>query len=228
MSAVAALAVVGTVSFLAARASGPEEAAPLVRPNPATDPFEGLGVWVDIYDTEAWNDPARAVEMMAANGVRTLYLQSSNADRIGPFVSPRRDRRLHRGGARPRREGRGLVPAAPHRPAGGPCPHPRRHLVHDAAGRSLRRVRARHRVGRGTRPRSPNAAARRPLASVASGGRRPLSPRGHRALAGAAGGRRRVLARLPVGGDRAHIRCRAAHDLLHVPRAWPGRDATAT
>ena len=86
MSAVAALVVVGTVSFLAARASGPEEAAPLVRPNPTTDAFEGLGVWVDIYDTEAWNDPVGAVETMAANGVRTLYLQSSNADRIGPFV----------------------------------------------------------------------------------------------------------------------------------------------
>ena len=86
MSAVAALAVAGTVSFLAARETGPEAAQPLVRPNPVTDPFEGLGVWVDIYDAEAWNDPVGAVEAMVANGVRTVYLQSSNADRIGPFV----------------------------------------------------------------------------------------------------------------------------------------------
>jgi hypothetical protein len=86
MSAVAALAVAGTVSFLAARATGPETPPPLVRPNPVTDPFEGLGVWVDIYDAEAWNDPVGAVETMVANGVRTVYLQSSNADRIGPFV----------------------------------------------------------------------------------------------------------------------------------------------
>ena len=86
MSALAALAVAGTVSFLAARETAPEAAEPLVRPNPVTDPFEGLGVWVDIYDAEAWNDPAGAVETMVANGVRTVYLQSSNADRIGPFV----------------------------------------------------------------------------------------------------------------------------------------------
>ena len=86
MSALAALAVAGTVSFLAVRETGPEAAEPLVRPNPVTGPFEGLGVWVDIYDAEAWNDPVGAVETMVANGVRTVYLQSSNADRIGPFV----------------------------------------------------------------------------------------------------------------------------------------------
>jgi hypothetical protein len=83
---VAALAVAGTVSFLAARETDPGTAEPLVRPNPVTDPFEGLGVWVDIYDAAAWNDPVDAVDTMVANGVRTVYLQSSNADRIGPFV----------------------------------------------------------------------------------------------------------------------------------------------
>jgi hypothetical protein len=86
ITAVVALAVAGAVSFLAGRDVGSEAAEPLVRPNPATGPFEGLGVWVDIYDHEAWRDPAGAVETMAANGVRTVFLQSSNADRIGPFV----------------------------------------------------------------------------------------------------------------------------------------------
>jgi hypothetical protein len=86
ITAVAALALVGTVSFLAGGDVGSDAAEPLVRPNPVTGPFEGLGVWVDIYDHEAWNDPVGAVETMAANGVRTVYLQSSNADRIGPFV----------------------------------------------------------------------------------------------------------------------------------------------
>lgn len=87
--AVAAVAVVGLVAVIAViagREAGSGAAQPHVRPNPATGPFEGLGVWVDIYDHEAWNDPVGAIDTMVANGARTLYLQSSNADRIGPFV----------------------------------------------------------------------------------------------------------------------------------------------
>ena len=86
--AVVALALAGAVSFLAGRGADSEAAEPLVRPNPVTGPFEGLGVWVDIYDAEAWNDPVGAVETMAGNGARTVFLQSSNADRTGPFVYP--------------------------------------------------------------------------------------------------------------------------------------------
>lgn len=53
-----------------------------------TGPFEGLGTWVDIYDEQAWIDPGTAVADMAASGVKTLYLQTSNADRPGSFVFP--------------------------------------------------------------------------------------------------------------------------------------------
>jgi hypothetical protein len=83
-----AFAVVATIAVLADRESASEAGEPLVRPNPATGPFEGLGVWVDIHDDEAWADPAGAVETMAANGARTLYLQTSNGDRSVPFVFP--------------------------------------------------------------------------------------------------------------------------------------------
>jgi len=79
---------VATIAVIAGRDTGSGAAEPLVRPDPATGPFEGLGVWVDIYDEEAWSDPAGAVETMVANGARTLYLQSSNADRPGAFVHP--------------------------------------------------------------------------------------------------------------------------------------------
>ncbi len=82
------LVLVGIVAVLAGRDVPSEAAEPLVRANPVTGPFEGLGVWVDIYDQEAWADPVAAVETMVANGATTLYLQSSNADRIGPFVFP--------------------------------------------------------------------------------------------------------------------------------------------
>jgi hypothetical protein len=58
-----------------------------IRANPVIGPFEGLGVWVDIYDTSAWAHPVAAVKDMAAHSVRTLYLQTSNYNRNGPFVN---------------------------------------------------------------------------------------------------------------------------------------------
>ena len=41
---------------------------------------------VDLYDDAAWADPAAAVAGMAANGVHTLYLETSNFNRPFPFV----------------------------------------------------------------------------------------------------------------------------------------------
>ena len=43
-------------------------------------------MWVDLYDEAAWADPVAAVADMAAHGVRTLYLETSNADRSSAFV----------------------------------------------------------------------------------------------------------------------------------------------
>ena len=80
------IGLVGAIAFVAGRDVGSEAAAPLVRPNPATGPFEGLGVWVDIHDDEAWTDPAAALDTMVSSGARTLFLQTSNGDRSAPFV----------------------------------------------------------------------------------------------------------------------------------------------
>ena len=55
-------------------------------PGPATEPYEGLGTWIDIYDTNVWERPVHAVRSMAAHGVRTIYLQGSNYHRNRPFV----------------------------------------------------------------------------------------------------------------------------------------------
>ena len=41
-------------------------------------PFEGLGTWVDVYDRRYWSHPAATVETIRAQGVTTLYLQTSN------------------------------------------------------------------------------------------------------------------------------------------------------
>ena len=54
----------------------------------ATRPYEGLGTWIDIYDTEVWEHPVHAVRSMSAHGIRTIYLQSSNYNRNRPFVHP--------------------------------------------------------------------------------------------------------------------------------------------
>ena len=89
--AVAVVAVLGVVTAIALRAGGEassELAEPLVRTDPVTEPFEGLGVWVDIHDDESWSDPIRALDTMVANGATTLYLQTSNGDRNVPFVFP--------------------------------------------------------------------------------------------------------------------------------------------
>ena len=86
IAVVALIGLIPVIALLAGRDVPSEAAEPLVRPNPVTEPFEGLGVWVDIYDREAWADPVAAVETMVENGASTLYLQSSNADRLGPFV----------------------------------------------------------------------------------------------------------------------------------------------
>jgi hypothetical protein len=42
------------------------------------DPYQGLGTWVDIYDTGVWDDPEAAVAAIAARDVRTVYLETSS------------------------------------------------------------------------------------------------------------------------------------------------------
>ena len=55
---------------------------------PSVLAYRGLGTWVDIYDAALWNDPPAAVQTMQADGIRTIYLQSSNfshADIVFPL-----------------------------------------------------------------------------------------------------------------------------------------------
>lgn len=62
---------------------------------PDLSPYRGLGTWIDIYDPTAWNDPEGTVSAVAARGVATLYLETSNdraatdlfrADRLGRLL----------------------------------------------------------------------------------------------------------------------------------------------
>lgn len=75
-----------------AAASSEEPARGTVAPIPTParvrddEPYRGLGTWIDIYDHEVWQHPARSVRSMAAHGIRTIYLQTSNYNRTQPFV----------------------------------------------------------------------------------------------------------------------------------------------
>ena len=71
-----------------ARGSSTEGATPGRGAPGSTAPYEGLGTWIDIYDTEVWERPVHAVQSMATHGIRTIYLQTSNFNRNGPFVHP--------------------------------------------------------------------------------------------------------------------------------------------
>ena len=74
------------MTLLAAALGAPAEGrarAPAAEP---IDPFRGLGAWVDIFEDRAWSKPAKAIADMAAHGVRTLYLQTSNYSQDRPIV----------------------------------------------------------------------------------------------------------------------------------------------
>jgi hypothetical protein len=41
-------------------------------------PFRGFGAWIDIYDTDEWDNPEAAVRKMDQKGVQTLFLETAN------------------------------------------------------------------------------------------------------------------------------------------------------
>jgi hypothetical protein len=67
--------------------------APLgsARPGPGAaslEAYRGLGAWVDLFEGRAWRRPGAAVADMAAHGVRTLYLETSNYSQRRSVVDP--------------------------------------------------------------------------------------------------------------------------------------------
>ena len=90
-----ALVVVAAVAISRTSADSPTVGSP---PAPQTQipavpmhtspVFESLGAWIDIYDHAAWNHPAQTIRTMKANGVRTIYIQSSNYSHHVAFVYP--------------------------------------------------------------------------------------------------------------------------------------------
>lgn len=82
-----ALAVAVAALATAVRPSRARVAPALPAPRVGGDiqPYRGLGTWVDIFDS-SYKHPGAEVRSMAAKGVRTLYLETSNYRHGRPFV----------------------------------------------------------------------------------------------------------------------------------------------
>lgn len=55
---------------------------------PRLTAYRGLATWVDMFDPQAWADPEGTVGQMAAHGVRTLFLETSNYSRPFKIYEP--------------------------------------------------------------------------------------------------------------------------------------------
>jgi hypothetical protein len=53
-----------------------------------TDVYGGLGSWVDIFAGKAWQNPASVTAKLRANGIRTLYVETSNSSQSRDIVHP--------------------------------------------------------------------------------------------------------------------------------------------
>ncbi len=58
-------------------------------PSADADVFTGLGTWIDIYDTFAYQSPGPTAARIAAHGVRTVYVETANDRSTVDVVNPR-------------------------------------------------------------------------------------------------------------------------------------------
>jgi hypothetical protein len=72
--------------------AGAQDAAPETgSPSPAAPDltaFDGLGVWIDIYDPWAFDDPVATVVRARRHGVQTLFVETSNYSRDFAIYRP--------------------------------------------------------------------------------------------------------------------------------------------
>lgn len=56
--------------------------------SPSLEAYRGLASWVDLFEGRAWRRPGRTVADLAAHGVRTLFLETSNHSQRRTLVDP--------------------------------------------------------------------------------------------------------------------------------------------
>jgi hypothetical protein len=75
--------------FSVALTAAPTGTAVQNDPDPDLDAYRGLGAWLDIYNARLYRRPEPVLDDLVARGVGTLYLQTTNYRRRGPFQFPR-------------------------------------------------------------------------------------------------------------------------------------------
>ena len=92
----ASLAALALLAICASVLIGIDGQSAAATSRPPIIAYRGLGAWVDLFDASAWNDPTGTVADMAARGVRTLFIETSNfhwpsdlnkADVLSQFIS---------------------------------------------------------------------------------------------------------------------------------------------
>lgn len=73
-------------------AAAPQADLPPVQLQQAQDDplhaYRGLATWIDMFDAAPWKDPEDAVAAMAAQGVTTIFLETSNFKRPNAIFKP--------------------------------------------------------------------------------------------------------------------------------------------
>lgn len=89
--ALLAIAAVVAAGLMTSGSAGEREPRvprlPAARSGYDVSDYRGLGTWIDIFDA-GWNHPRATVQAIASKGVRTLYIETTNYHRRGPFVYP--------------------------------------------------------------------------------------------------------------------------------------------
>ena len=80
-----ALLAAALLAFATSAAAAPGRQA---RHQADTAAYAGLGSWVDIFAGPTWTSPEATVAALAAHGVGTLYLQTSNYSQLSALLRP--------------------------------------------------------------------------------------------------------------------------------------------
>jgi hypothetical protein len=75
--------------FSVALTAAPTGTAVQTNTGPDLDAYRGLGAWLDIYNERLYRRPEPVLDDLAARHVRTLFLQTTNYRRRGPFQFPK-------------------------------------------------------------------------------------------------------------------------------------------
>lgn len=79
---------VGVVAVVVLLCAAPAGASGTRASAPSSSVYAGLGSWLDIFAGNSWSKPKQLIAHASADGVQTLYLQTSNYSQAADIVHP--------------------------------------------------------------------------------------------------------------------------------------------